>query len=487
MSTAPSRLGRWLAVVLLAAAFAPAAVAAEPLPGGAVQGSLSGRSLAWPSWETVRRVVLLEDYNVRVVVFGATLLGLAAGMVGSFTLLRKRALMGDALSHAALPGIAAAFLAAAAWGGEGKSLAVLLAGATVSGLLGVGAILLLVRTTRLKEDAALCIVLSVFFGAGVALLSVAQQTGGGNAAGLESFIYGKTASMGRTDVQFIVGAGALCALACLALFKEFKLLCFDDGFAGARGYPTAALDMALMAAVVVVTIVGLQAVGLILMVALLITPPAAARFWTNRLGPMFVASAAIGAASGGLGAIVSALFSRLPSGPMIVLAGTAIFLFSLLFGASRGALVRVRKRRALNRSVDRQRLLFALHSAGAGGAGEDQLERDLDWTSGRLGRALGRAVAAGFAERTDGRVRLTKPGETEAARVLRQRRLWELYLETQADAAPGRVDRAADAIGDVLEPEVVAELESLLDGSVAHAPDAAPDLTHLNREPGAAR
>ncbi|MFH5803720.1 iron chelate uptake ABC transporter family permease subunit [Alienimonas sp. DA493] len=482
MSAGRSRLGRWALSVLLAALLAPSAAVAAA-PGEPMRGSLAGRAPTWPSWETVRRVMLLEDYNVRVVVLGATLLGLAAGMVGSFTLLRKRALLGDALSHAALPGIAAAFLAAAAWGGEGKSLAVLLAGATVSGLLGVGGILLLVRVTRLKEDAALCIVLSVFFGAGVALLSVAQQTGGGNAAGLESFIYGKTASMGRADVQFIAAAGALCAVACLALFKEFKLLCFDDGFAGARGYPVAVLDMILMAAVVVVTIVGLQAVGLILMVALLITPPAAARFWTNRLGPMFAVSAAIGAVSGGLGAVVSALFSRLPSGPMIVLTGAAIFLLSLVFGASRGALVRVRKRRALNRSVDRQRLLFALSEAGAGGAGEDELERNLDWTAGRLGRALRRASAAGLLDRTDGRVRLTEPGRAEAARALRQRRLWELYLETYADAAPGRVDRAADAIGDVLEPEVVAELESLLDGAASHAPDAAPDLTP---QPGAA-
>ena len=462
----------WLAVAVLAGAAAPTA-AAQPVAAAQpdrARGSIAGRSAELPSWPEVRRVVLLEDYNVRVVVFGATLLGLAAGMVGSFTLLRKRALLGDALSHATLPGIAASFLIAAAFGAAGKSLGAQLAGATVSGLLGVAGILFLVRTTRLKEDAALCVVLSVFFGAGVSLLGVVQQAG--NASGLESYIYGKAASMGRADVLFIAAAAAVCAAACLALFKELKLLCFDDGFAGARGFPVAALDAALMATVVVVTIVGLQAVGLILMVALLITPPAAARFWTDRLGVMFALSAAIGAISGCAGTVVSALFSGLPSGPMIVLTGAAVFVLSLVFGSARGVLVRARRRAALNRSVDRQRLLRALHEAGGGGAGlaAGGLARDLGWSPRGLGRAVRRAASDGLVEGDGARVRLTGPGRDEAVRVVRQHRLWELYLETHADAAPGRIDRGAAAIGDVLGPDVVAELESLLDRGTGPVP-----------------
>ncbi len=274
--------------------------------------------------------------------------------------------------------------------------------------------------------------------------------------------------MGAADVRFIAWAAAGCAAACLLMFKEFKLLCFDDGFAGARGFPTAALDAALMAAVVAVTIVGLQAVGLILMVALLITPAAAARFWTDRLGPMFLASAAIGAASGWLGAVASALFSRLPSGPMIVLVGAALFGLSFVFGPARGLLVRARRRAALNRSVDRQRLLGALHGSDPAGLAADAVARGLGWTRRELDRAAGRA--AGLVEREAGRLRLTPHGADEAARVIRQHRLWELYLETHADVAPGRVDRGADAIADVLEPEVVAELESLLDRESAASP-----------------
>ncbi|HAD58287.1 MAG TPA: iron ABC transporter, partial [Planctomycetaceae bacterium] len=191
---------------------------------------------AFPNWEELQRVLLLTDYNTRIVIIGTTLLGAAAGMVGSFTLLRKRSLMGDALSHATLPGIALAFIIAPTFGLDGKSMGVLLFGATLSGLLGVVVILAIRSQTRLKEDTALGAVLSVFFGAGVALLGVIQKMNQGHAAGLESFILGKTATMSSTDLQLIFVAGAICVGSCILCFKELKLLCFDDVYAGSRGY-----------------------------------------------------------------------------------------------------------------------------------------------------------------------------------------------------------------------------------------------------------
>ena len=256
--------------------------------------SITDRSITWPTWEQWQRVLLLEDYNTRIVVFGAAVLGCAAGIVGCFTLLRKRALMGDAISHATLPGIALAFICANLVGWDDKSLPLLLAGATVTGLIGVGVILTLRNLTRLKEDAALGVVLSVFFGAGIALLGVVQQMETGHAAGLESFIFGKTASMGASDAKLISAAALVCLVVCVAVYKEFKLLCFDESFAGSRGFPVIVLDLVLMSTVVVISIVGLQAVGLILMVALLIIPAAAARFWTEKLWQMLVIASLLG-------------------------------------------------------------------------------------------------------------------------------------------------------------------------------------------------
>ena len=271
------------------------------------------------------RVLTLRDHNTRVVLLGTTLLGLAAGVVGSFTLLRKRALVGDALSHATFPGIGGAFLIGTAAGLTEKSLPLLLLGAAVSGVLGVGVLLFLRRYTRLKEDTALGVVLSTFFGAGLAVLGLVQQSGSGSAAGLGSFIYGKTASMVPDDVRLIAAGGLLAVLACGLLLKEFTLLCFDQGYAATQGWPVPVLDAVLMGLVVLVTVIGLQAVGLILVIALLITPAAAARFWTDRVPAMTALAGLLGAVSGLVGAGVSAVYADLPSGALIVLVAAAAF------------------------------------------------------------------------------------------------------------------------------------------------------------------
>ncbi|MCA9049681.1 MAG: metal ABC transporter permease [Planctomycetaceae bacterium] len=447
--------------------------------------------------EQLRHVVQLEQYNTRVVIPGVTALGCCAGLVGSFTLLRRRALMGDALSHATLPGIALAFILVTLAGGDGKSLPVLLLGATLSGLLGVAAILLIRNLTRLKEDAALGIVLSVFFGAGVALLGVAQQMPAGHAAGLESFIYGKTASMKADDARLIMFAAAGSFLVCVMLFKELKLLCFDEGFAGSEGYPLLLLDLVLMSLVVVTSIVGLQAVGLVLVIALLVIPAAAARFWTAAMWKTAAIASLIGGLGGLIGAVVSAVFERLPSGAMIVLVCAAMFLLSLLFGTHRGVVVRQWRRMALNRSIDHQHLLRAIYELseaaaasrrsgnseqGVAGANDVReppavLVADLvnmrSWSLRRLQRQIRRSHRAGWIVPSGDSVRLTAGGAKEAARLTRQHRLWELYLITHADVAAATVDRDADSLEHVLEPEIVAELESLLD----HGDDVRPPVS----------
>ena len=466
---------------LFAIIFVATCIATSPLSAGPADSNLgleqrTNAGSGWPGFEQFWRVITMRDYNTRIVVLGTTLLGCAGGMVGSFTLLRKRALIGDALSHATVPGIALAFMFASAVGHEGKTLPVLLLGATASGLIGVATILAIRHLTRLKEDTALAGVLSVFFGAGVSLLGIVQQMEGSSATGLESFIYGKTASMVMSDILLIALAGVGCIGVCLLLFKEFKLLCFDSDFAGSRGLPVLRLDMMLMALVVVVTIVGLQAVGSILMIALLVIPAAAARFWTESLGRMFLIAGSIGAISGFLGAAVSAIFSRLPSGAMIVLICAFVFLLSLVFGSARGVLIRAFRRRALNRSIDRQHLLRAIYelierrmeendSRGAAGVEislSDLIEKR-SWSKSRLVSEIKRSQSAQLVECIGDRIRLTKRGAIEAERLTRQHRLWELYLITYAEIAPANVDRDADDIEHVLEPEVVAELESLLE------------------------
>ena len=408
-----------------------------------------------------------------MVVLGVGVLGASCGLVGSFTLLRKRALLSDALAHASLPGIAIAYLVAVAMGAEGKSLPVLLGGAVLSGSLGVAIILAIQNTTRIKQDTALGIVLSVFFGIGVALLGICQQLKTGNAAGLESFIYGKTASMSSNDLWLIGMVSLFVIVVCALFFKELKQLCFDEPFARSRGVPTLLIDGILMFQVVVVTMVGLQAVGLVLIVAMLVIPAASARFWTDAMGKLAIVSTAFGMFGGMFGAGLSDLFPRLPSGAMVVLVGSFLFGLSFVFGSGRGLIVRLAQRFSSNRKIQRQHLLrgaFELIEKGQEGASlisQSVSLKDLiqtrSWTRQQVVRGLKRLEREDLVRARGEAVKLTQAGVAEAARLTRQHRLWELYLIHHADVVASRVDRDADAIEHVLEPELVDELERLLD------------------------
>lgn len=438
-------------------------------------GTCQANTVTSSEQSTWQRVLWLQDYNTQVVVIGTSLLGLAAGWVGSFTLLRRRALMGDALSHATLPGIALVFILAIVFGWEAKSLELLLFGATVSGLIGMATILFIRNLTRLKEDAALGIVLSVFFGIGTALLTIALDLGG-NAAGLESFIYGKTASMVARDAWLIGTTATVCLVITVLLFKELTLLCFDEVFAGSRGYPVWFLDVLLMCLVVLVTIVGLQAVGLILMIAMLVIPAAAARFWTERIGRMALVAGFLGALSGLVGSMVSALAPRLPSGAMIVLVAAGWFLVSLFFGPIRGIIPQALRRHQFQYKILRQHLLRAMyeylevhdHSLSTAQPSAlvpiKRLLQMRSWSEAQLRREIERAQREGLVTAvTRDESQLTTAGVQEAARLVHEHRLWEMYLITYAEIAPSRVDQDADAIEHLLGPETIAELEVLLE------------------------
>ncbi len=453
-------------------------------------GSLAGTP--WPTPDQVLRVFMLHDYNTRVVVVGSVLLGIGAGIIGTFMLLRKRALMGDAVSHATLPGIGIAFLFMVARGGSGQNLPGLLVGATLSGLAGMGLVILVRTKTRLKEDAALGIVLSVFFGLGIAILGVIQQLDTGHAAGLESFIYGKTASMLARDATLIAGASLLMLGCCLLFFKEFTLLCFDQDYAASQGWSVPFLDALMMGLVVLITVIGLQAVGLILMIALLVIPPAAARFWTHHLVHTVVLSALIGALSGYAGSTVSALVPRLPAGAIIVVIAGIFFLVSMIFGYERGIAGRLRGHLRLSRSIRLQHLLRVLYEWNEEHASETRplepaslagpmpmrtLQQARSWSLRSLRRGLARAKRQSLIRIGNNKsVQLTREGFYEASRVVRNHRLWETYLITFADIAPVHVDRSADEIEHVLGHDMVARLETQLQHKLPRLP--VPESPH---------
>ena len=458
-------------------------------PPAALAAGLGSHALEWPSGEELLRVLTLQDYNTRVVIVGTTLLGLAAGLVGTFLLLRKRALLSDTLSHASLPGIALTFIVLTVLGAEGKNLMALVGGAALFCILGTGAVIGIQRYSRLKDDAALGIVLSVFFGLGIALMGIATRMGSGNAAGLSSFIYGKTASMLFSDALLIAVVALLAAVCGLLFFKEFSLLCFDADYAASQGWPVTRLDFLMMTLVVVVTVIGLQAVGLILVVALLIIPPAAARFWTYSLKHMLWIASLFGALSGLFGAGISALMANLPAGAVIVLTASLFFVFSLVCGTARGLARRGLERLRLIRRIRHENLLREFYEM-LEVCGQDPARAELDcdlprvdlnallkrrsWSPGELRRTLRRAERNGLLSQAGDRWEMTPRGLDEAGRIVRKHRLWETYLIEHADVAPGHVDWGADAIEHVLDATLVAELEKLLAGSAQPQMPASP-------------
>lgn len=388
--------------------------------------------------EALRILTFQSGFNTAVVVAGTAALGMAGGTVGTFLMLRRRALISDALSHATLPGIAVAFLIGAALGLPGRSLPLLLAGAVASGVLGLLTVQALVRHTRLTEDSAIGVVLSVFFGLGVVLLSLIQNLELGGQAGLKTFILGQTAAMARGEAIAIGLLAATVAGAVALLFKELRLLTFDPGFGAVQGWPIGRLDLALMGLATLVTVIGLQTVGLILVVALLIVPPAAARFWTDRLATMTVAAAVIGALSGWLGASLSALLPKLPAGAVIVLVAGAMFVASFLFAPARGLVAVGLRRAALRLTFAERRALATLLAGGSVGGGPALVLR----LRGHL---------------RDGR--LTGRGRAAARAAERNRRLWERFLHDYPALVPSQANWGIDPIDEVLPRDMVRLLE----------------------------
>lgn len=291
-------------------------------------------------------LTLQSGYNAALVSIGAALLGLSAGAVGAFVNLRRRALVSDAMAHATLPGVGLAFLAMVALGGDGRALAGLLAGAALTAAAGLWAVQALSRT-RLPEDAAIGAVLSTFYGAGIVILTVIQMLGAGRPAGLEGFLLGSTAGMLRADAV-LIAAGGLIVLGLLALLQRpLLMVAFDPLHARMMGVSARAMDAALMSLTLAVVLFGLQVVGLILVVALLITPAAAARLWSDRAGVVAVLAGLIGAACGWIGAAVSATVPDVPTGPVIVVLAFAAFVLSLILAPRHGLLARFARGRRL--------------------------------------------------------------------------------------------------------------------------------------------
>lgn len=404
------------------------------------------------------------SFTARNVLVGATLLGALGGTLGSFALLRRQSLLGDALAHAALPGVCLAFLLTGT-----KSPLPLFLGALAAGLLGSLFIVATVRFSRIKEDSAIGIVLSVFFGIGIVLLTYIQKLPTGNQSGLDKYLFGQAATLVEEDLQVMAVLGAIVFAAVALFYKELKLLSFDPGFGASLGLPMRRLEILLTLLLVVVVVVGLQTVGVVLIVATLITPAAAARQWTDRLGSMVLLSAGIGALAGVAGSLASATVPRLPTGPVIVVVSSGVLIVSLLFAPHRGLVWGLLRERRVAERIRRENLLKDLYVQGER---RGDLASFLTWpllmgvrgqTGGELSGSARPLVAAGLVERQGDSLRLTAAGLHAAEDVVRKHRLWEVYLTRRLELPSDHVHRDAEAMEHALTAETADRLAELLD------------------------
>lgn len=418
----------------------------------------------------------LSDANVRYVVLGSMLLAASSAVVGCFTVLKKRSLIGDAIAHSVLPGICTAFILSGT-----KNPLYLVLGAGISGWLSVIVLDAITRYSKIKQDTATGLVLSVFFGIGIFMLTIIQNSGNAAQTGLNNFLFGKAASLLFEDVLVFGSIACIILITTLLLYKEFKLITFDPLFARTTGLPVRTLELVLTTLTVLAVVVGIQAVGVVLMAAMLITPAAAALYWTIRLGWMLFLAALFGSFSALTGTYISYLAPAMPTGPWIVVVVSTIALFSFFLAPKKGVLYRLLQQRNIRMKILEENILKLFYHLGESDREFQQARNQRELQEVRymprrkLALGLRRLMAQGFMERLkEGNYRLTSAGAAKGRRVVKLHRLWELYLTQYMRIAPDHVHEDAESIEHIITPDLEKRLEEKL-----NFPEVDPHQTRI--------
>lgn len=416
-----------------------------------------------------------QDVNIRYVALGTVLLGASSAIVGCFTFLRKKALVGDTIAHSILPGICLSFIIF-----KTKDPLMLLLGAMVSGWISVYLVDYISAKSKIKPDTAIGLVLSVFFGVGVLLLTFIQHSGNAAQAGLDKFLFGKAASLVQDDVITFGIVSILLIGTIILFFKQFSLISFDLNFAKTIGLPVRMFEVLLSTLTVLAVAIGIQTVGVVLMAAMLITPAAAARFWTDKLKVMIVIASVIGAFSGLFGAFISYTAPSMPTGPWIVVVLSFIAIGSLLVAPKNGAISKMRKQQKNRRKILQDNILKLLYKLGEKendyfkNRSMIKLKNHREIPKNKFIRGLKILKKKNQVAHVNDQWVLTEEGKQAGMRIVRIHRLWELYLTTYLRIAPDHVHEDAETIEHIITPEMELKLAHLLD-----FPDKDPHHTEI--------
>jgi manganese/zinc/iron transport system permease protein len=417
------------------------------------------------AWRQVLRFLSFQDPSVRDAVLGTALLGVCCGLLGAFTVVRKMALIGDSLSHAVLPGVAAGFL----WMMRKDPLAIFV-GATCAGLLGAAMVSWITETTRLKQDTAIGMVLSVFFAVGIAMIANMQRLPVGNKGGITSYLFGQASAISHTDIRLMLVV-TLVVIASLVLFyRYFLMISFDWTFSTSLGLPVKLIHQGMMLLLSFSVVVGLQAVGVVLVSAMLVTPAATALLLSQKFRTVIVLSAGIGVLAAFVGTLISFMETGFPTGPFVVLASTLFFALAFLFSPSSGVVVHAFRIRSRKRRIEIENMLKGIYQVmeqeGFKGEGISiealAKRRQLGSEKARTHAKMLETHQLAVLNEEEQRIFLTPEGWIKACSIIRKHRLWELYLTTELNVSPRDVHQDAEEIEHILGETTVRELEKRL-------------------------
>lgn len=416
-----------------------------------------------------------QDASIAFIVLGITILGIGSAYVGTFSFLDNKALLGDAISHAVLPGICLGFMLA----GE-KNPYYIVGGAIISGSLATFLSSWLKENTKLSEDSIIAVILSTFFGLGIVLLTVIQKSGNPEMAGLNQFIFGNAIGILEEDLWVYGGLAFIIILSLSLLMKEFRLLVFNAEFGKAIGFPMDRVRLVFNILMILSVVIGIQAIGVVLMAALLITPGAAARFWTDRLSSLLILAGVFAVLSGIIGTYISFVLPQMPTGPWVVVSLSTLALISFVFAPKKGILYRFFSRRKYLTKMHRDHVLKSLYKAleeKKSGLSQSELlalyphhKRETNRSISYLRKRSQLIIQEGF-------ITLTSKGKSEAMRIVRLHRLWESYLNEYMNIAPDHVHDSAEKMEHLLTPE----LEALLDNRLKY-PKLDPHQENIPRD-----
>jgi manganese/zinc/iron transport system permease protein len=402
-----------------------------------------------------------SEPNVKVVFWGSLILCSISGLVGTFTLLRKRSLIGDVISHSVLPGIALAFII-----GQQKNPLYLIIGATITGWLSTYLVDYITKHSKIKNDTAIALILSVFFGVGVLLLTNIQHSGNAAQSGLDQFIFGRASAMNMSDVWLFTTVGSIICLLIVVFFRGLSLLSFDESYSQSIGFPNELLKLILSITTVVTVAMGVQAVGVVLMSALLITPAACAKFWSNKIIPMAILAITFSGISGVLGSAISYTYNGMPTGPWIVVVISIFAFISAFIGSKNGLLKKYIQRSKNNTKILKEntiKLFFNPQTLGATQYQFEEIFAKSKMQRSTLKKGLKLLKREDLIEFVNGVYTTTKQGVNEAKTIVRKHRLWELYISRFMHLQPDHVHDDAEGIEHVITPEIEKELEKELD------------------------